>query len=853
MNKQSNVRKEKQQLYLDSAEVEQLVNDTNSLNRQLHELINQYKVAKTTLNSEVNEYVNEGDANKTIEILVGPSKSSSKTIDLSKYGKVVKVYNEPVSGAGDNSFYITLDGNRLTVQNNAYEGENGLINSNSAKVVGYPNGWAGNLILKGLAASNFAVNNVKVTESVADSSIWSANNETSNMGVQYLGTFKNTPDNKMMNVDLTQYDNNKGGLEGAFDSCHQFAVDYGYEYFGIGNAQSHIHEIAEGTQGSSFNIEWNNGDFLQSGQAQIITALTSSSSISIVSSKSAGTWLGNSPPQWTWIYVGKTNNQYRFLGHLIEQPYLKFFNIVFTQTNNTLSILCSVKGREYEPGTEPTSNPVIIEAFDNAIDAPVASSKDTGGYGVYDLVIKISNPLQSSNVAVQCSVTNDVNEAVQNGTPTSGWGVATEPGQVIPGTNIPAQPANKVCSTSADGFKYGGHKVGAFYESRSPNPSVKKWEYLGGYGDRWDRAIPEFMGNTTWDECKQYAEDKGYNLFGRQDGGSDDWGQCFIGNDWDRAIEYGRVNNIVQTDNGYMMGGGWANAVYGVVEEPSAEPIPEFQGCYNVSDDALGFGNGGFIVASNYNIEQCNAEAVKRGFAYFSVSGVGGAGSSQCSVGDNIIEAQKQGAPKVTVMDESGKVYGGNWANALYKVNNPGKPELVGKFGYVDMNNELKEYPSSMIKNNALNNNPKTGCPNDFVEIDSITWSNFSKGAPMDPNTMCGLKKEINEERNKINGLEQSMNKIVTKINQNITKLKTMNADLNEYSMLDKIAIQNNLSNYSRVTRQITNVKKQQNDTDGRIKDTEINVKSENSLFIMWLVICIFVLIFVYRKLSFNK
>ena len=47
--------------------------------------------------------------------------------------------------------------------------------------------------------------------------------------------------------------------------------------------------------------------------------------------------------------------------------------------------------------------------------------------------------------------------------------------------------------------------------------------------------------------------------------------------------------------------------------------------------------------------------------------------------------------------DKDGKMYGIQWVNAVYKLNEMGNSETLGKVGYVDGDSKLRDYPDSMV------------------------------------------------------------------------------------------------------------------------------------------------------------
>ena len=107
-----------------------------------------------------------------------------------------------------------------------------------------------------------------------------------------------------------------------------------------------------------------------------------------------------------------------------------------------------------------------------------------------------------------------------------------------------------------------------------------KYKYVGCYNDKNNRAIPKLMnhngGNVkSVDECREYAEKNRQMVFGVQNGS-----QCFIGNNIDKAKEYGE--NYGENCGG-ALGGSWTNRVY-VRGEPFIPPIPHL---HNINFNAI--------------------------------------------------------------------------------------------------------------------------------------------------------------------------------------------------------------------------------------------------------------------------
>jgi hypothetical protein len=95
--------------------------------------------------------------------------------------------------------------------------------------------------------------------------------------------------------------------------------------------------------------------------------------------------------------------------------------------------------------------------------------------------------------------------------------------------------------------------------TNEPAQNVGGYVYRGCYNDNGNRAIPNYVGNVNnADECASKAKRSNSSVFGLQYGG-----QCFTGNDENRAYKYGPNNNYdLCTMNGKPMGNAWTNQVY---------------------------------------------------------------------------------------------------------------------------------------------------------------------------------------------------------------------------------------------------------------------------------------------------
>lgn len=290
-----------------------------------------------------------------------------------------------------------------------------------------------------------------------------------------------------------------------------------------------------------------------------------------------------------------------------------------------------------------------------------------------------------------CSVSNNLANTTKYGEATIGWGMS-------------GSPNNDVCGADSDNKVYGGKGVVALYQAVENEP-----QYVGSYNDNPDRAIPVYRGYIPWEDCKNIAINENYKYFGRQCGNNQGWGQCFLGNDWERATSLGKVpvedtlsgceiGTYYRDTDGKMMGGGWANAVYSVPSKEEKTKTPKYLGCYlNDSYDSAMIETGDGEPEST--ITECNNYAIDNGYKYFGVSDKNEDGKVLCYLSNNLDQAKRDGVANPYKLNLSGKMVGSKWVNAVYQLNDVNEKEanLVGKLGYVDKMNILKEYPASMI------------------------------------------------------------------------------------------------------------------------------------------------------------
>jgi len=131
--------------------------------------------------------------------------------------------------------------------------------------------------------------------------------------------------------------------------------------------------------------------------------------------------------------------------------------------------------------------------------------------------------------------------------------------------------------------------------------------------------------------------------------------------------------------------------------------------------------------AQTFSADTCAQYAHQFGYQYFGLQNIisGQAGTAQCFLSNDLTTAQRYGSlgGETSI---NGTKYGLNNVNAVYEMNNPGDPSAMGQIGYVDSNNKLSIYPSSMISPGTtydqLQNYDSPG--NDITKVAGTTSSN---------------------------------------------------------------------------------------------------------------------------------
>jgi len=536
------------------------------------------------------------------------------------------------------------------------------------------------------------------------------------------------------------------------------------------------------------------------------------------------------------------------------------------------------------------ANSEYVGAYKDNGPIPAISPKLTEQY-TYDQcqVAAINNgkqyfALSQSNSTTQkatCATTNDLNSAQKYG----------------------AADAN--CKQGSDGYLYGGAGTNALYQ-------VPDAQFVGNYGDNPNRAMPTFANGGsrtyTYDTCKQAAKNGNFSLFGLQwySGGNNGYAQCALSNDFSQATQYGQSGSQSTTEQGRVVGGGWANAIYQIqsvnkfigcynddkaspamspspkVIKPWAEGLQPYRGGDLVTDpsdsnkiymrlgnpaDGVIVGNSGSppskdsnrwqkadaeILAKNststdQTVDTCQQAAIASGSKYFGLQG-GTDGNSKCFLSNSLPESTKYGLATPTSTFSDNKIYGNASVNAIYKVTSKGHPENLGKGGYIDNGGLLYEYPKPMIQ--LINGvpsivNSNTSCNKDFVNVDSNIWQNQKKASNMmSVSTKCGISSAIQADQTSVDELGKQLKDMSVQILSLITYLETLDDSVIKQMGLNKTILNDMMSKYTAYNSQFSQYTNfDTSNYDNIVSDSKIVAAQQNYNYILWCGVTVIILI----------
>lgn len=246
---------------------------------------------------------------------------------------------------------------------------------------------------------------------------------------------------------------------------------------------------------------------------------------------------------------------------------------------------------------------------------------------------------------------------------------------------------------------------------QTPNNIKVVPNYMGCYGDSGNRAMPQYVGDMTYDQCFQQAKTKNQKYFGLQYAINPPVAQCFLSNDIGSTTKYGLAGNC-RNVNGTQYGMAWSNAVYNTSPDVNCFLILQDDGNMVIYRGSGPNDNQGVIWSSNTAGKKQKPDpkyTANKGKYGKNWVGIG----ATLAVGDFI--GSNDGSTYLIMQNDGnlvlytsttdinckkmndGNMGGGINANALNKLNQVGDPSLIGKVAYVDQDSVLYNYSPNNI------------------------------------------------------------------------------------------------------------------------------------------------------------
>ena len=365
--------------------------------------------------------------------------------------------------------------------------------------------------------------------------------------------------------------------------------------------------------------------------------------------------------------------------------------------------------------------------------------------------------------------------------------------------------------------------------------------YIGTYVDAGEPNRAMYWDQYSWinmDQCISLAQQRGATYFGMQDGNMNGVAACLTSNDLTESEKYGATNNFFTNNDGNIIGGPWANAIYQTPGVNNANS--SFVGCYDVSPSTF------IYVLATFGIDTqptdinnyCEYNARIHGFPYYAIryngqyiEGLVGQTLEQLTVGGT--------ATQIKVFND-GKTYGMGSVVTLYNITNPGYPGNVGKMGYISDNSILSEYPTSMYAADGSSVSNSVSCSKSIVNIDSIQWQNYVKSPQsMTVDTPCGLKRALVSDNMYLDAAGTQMVSVAQELVDMITSLEQNYNNLYEQMGIDKAVLAANLLLYKKVIAEYKIARKKMTNIDNISTDSDITVLRENYLYTFWTILAI--------------
>ena len=331
----------------------------------------------------------------------------------------------------------------------------------------------------------------------------------------------------------------------------------------------------------------------------------------------------------------------------------------------------------------------------------------------------------------------------------------------------------------------------------TPIPENTSSSYIGCYTDTGNRAMSNISDNKyiELDDCKQLAIDKGLTYYAVQDvksskdsnGNEVGIGWCAGSNSLDVSEKYGVAGNCApmsKTDN-RMGGRGWSNAIYS-----NSPDSPHFLTLNDNGSMVIHKGSNFFTsskiweatLTSPVQDKNPTRTAAKGKFKKIYMTSADDQilypgdfiGSFYGSIylimqtdGNLVLYTTKLGTNCNNMGNDN--LGGGENANALYKLDEIAFPDNMSKYGYINANSKLLEYPQDMLSNSYTST---TGYLSDNVQIvPGNNWTDGSSDETIINEATDACNKESKSSQFVINYNVSPSQYILTTGNTSLTKL----------------------------------------------------------------------------------
>lgn len=362
--------------------------------------------------------------------------------------------------------------------------------------------------------------------------------------------------------------------------------------------------------------------------------------------------------------------------------------------------------------------------------------------------------------------------------------------------------------TGDDTKTYGGTWTNAVYQI-----DTKKSDYIGCYNDNEASPSMTVAGNGSskysFETCQKEAIKSGKKYFALQ-GGKKGSSKCFVSDDLTQAQKYGIYKPCIEsaTDkNTYGVSGN--NALYKMSEAGN----PSYMG-------KIGYIDG------NDKLQEYPSNMIVPGTNYSKYVGYETMVSSMKTITNTTYN------DCVTACNSSNSYYGFVFDNSTKTGFLKGKDILNPSLKIPNPNRDL--YIRDVKTTNA-----NMSCNRSSVGINSNQWKNYSKGSMMTPNTTCSLTNNLSSQNTKIANLQNQIGKVGGEIISILNNLKSQTDSVKSKIGINSSKIDSDLVMYNKTINDIINYKKNEQNLDNIVKDTNVLVLYQNYNYMFWSILAI--------------